>query len=297
MLPVLELTGDQLPHKTNDVVRDLAIKKNLTIDEINELLPSGKQKKFHNRVAWAISYLYQAGLIRRPTRGFIQIADLGLKELKNSPSHININYLKKFESFEEFRNRTKVEDDVHIGSEESVLELKTPTEIFDKSYKEIRLSLEKELLEKTKAASPSFFETVVVELLIAMGYGGSYNDVEEAVVGNVGDGGIDGIIKEDKLGLDNIYVQAKRWNGSVGRPDVQSFSGALDGKGAHKGVMITTSTFSPEAKKYVQDIRNKKIVLIEGVDLSKLMIDHDLGVTTSQTYSIKKIDHDYFEEE
>lgn len=297
MLPVLELTGDQQPHKTHDVVSELALKFSLSQDEINELLPSGKQKKFHNRIAWAISYLYQAGLIRRSSRGYIQITDMGLKELKSKPSYINIKYLTKFESFEEFRNRAKAEDDEHVESNISTDELKTPNEVLDKSYKEIRLSLEKELLEKIKESSPAFFETLVVELLMAMGYGGSYNDIEEAVIGKVGDGGIDGIIKEDKLGLDNIYVQAKRWNGSVGRPEVQSFSGALDAKGAHKGVMITTSTFSPDAKKYADDIRNKKIVLIEGVHLSKLMIDHDLGVTTSQTYSIKKIDHDYFGEE
>ncbi len=252
------------------------------------MLPSGRAKKFANRVAWAAAYLKMANLIENVSRGIYHITPQGQRLLAEKPDKLNIKSLKRYP---EFQARTGSKTEEH--QEESVSQ--TPHEILDSTYQALRNELATELLTKLKSASPTFFEQAVIDLLVAMGYGGSLAEAA-SLTRRGSDEGIDGIIKEDKLGLDTIYVQAKRWEGPVGRPTVQAFSGSLDGFRARKGVMLTTSRFSTDARDYVAKIE-KKIVLIDGEELSKLMIDHNIGVAESQNYIIKRIDADYFGEE
>ncbi len=257
-------------------------------------MPSGQQPIFDNRVAWAKTYLKKAGLLESPRRAIVQITKRGLNSLKQNPQNINVNYLKQFQEFLEFQN-TKKEDNI------SDYELKensdTPEEILGLAYQKIRHSLGRELIDKVTQLPPAFFERLVVELLVKMGYGGSINDAGRAI-GKTGDEGIDGTIKEDKLGLDIIYIQAKRWQTGnvIGRPEIQKFVGALAGQGAKKGIFITTSSFTKEALEY-QPKNETKIVLIDGEKLSQLMIDYNLGVSSVDIYEIKKIDLDYFGDE
>ncbi|MCL6559753.1 MAG: restriction endonuclease, partial [Firmicutes bacterium] len=248
---------------------------------------------FHNRVGWARTYLKKAGLLESTRRGYFRITERGLEVLKKSPSRIDVHFLEQFAEFREFRMlRHKKEDE---DTTEAELSVSTPEEVLESAYKQLRDNLANELLQQIKASSPSLFEKLVVELLVKMGYGGSRQDAGKAI-GKSGDEGIDGIIKEDRLGLDIIYIQAKRWENTVGRPEVQKFAGALQGQRARKGIMITTSSFSQEAQDYASRIDNK-IVLIDGERLAQLMIDHNLGVSSVAAYEIKKIDSDYFTEE
>ena len=262
--------------------------------ELNELLPSGQQGVFANRVGWARSYLKKAGLIEYTKRGYCKITDRGLKVLSQNPTYINVKFLKQFPDFFEsgYFAVKKIKENTDTGIE---TEEQTPEEIFEYSYQKIRQDLASDLLTRIKSSSPGFFERIVVELLVKMGYGGSRKDAGSAV-GKSGDGGIDGIIKEDKLGLDAIYLQAKRWDSTVGRPEIQKFAGALQGFRAKKGVFITTSNFSKEAEDYASRIENK-IVLIDGETLAQHMIDYDVGVSRIASYEVKKIDSDYFSEE
>lgn len=293
MLPLLEKLADKKEHVFSDLVEELAVDFKLSEEERKELLPSGS-RIFDNRVAWARTYLKKAGLIESPKRGVSVISEEGLNVLKQNLKHINIAFLKQYSSFLEFIN-PKMEDNTDVQVKENTKE--TPEESLEGAYQRLRKPLAQDLLNKVISLSPSFFERLVVDLLVKMGYGGSIKDAGRAI-GKSGDEGIDGTIKEDKLGLDIIYIQAKRWQigNSVGRPEIQKFVGALAGQGAKKGIFITTSTFTKEAMEYSP--RNEtKIVLIDGEKLAQLMIDYNIGVSTSNVYEIKKIDNDYFGEE
>jgi restriction system protein len=297
MLPLLKLISDKKEHNLKELIEILAKDFQLTEEERAELLPSGQSFVFSNRAGWARTYLKKAGLINSPKRGFLQITERGLSVLQRSPSKIDLHLLKEFPEFVEFQN-SKKEDDTALSKEESNIESisrQTPQELIDSAYQSIRSSLAQELLERIKGLAPVFFEKLVLDLLLKMGYGGSIKDAGRSTK-LTNDEGIDGIIKEDKLGLDFIYIQAKRWTDTpVGRPDIQSFVGALDGQRASKGIFITTSTFANTAREYVKTI-SKKVILVDGNELSEYMIDYGLGVSTIQTFEIKRIDSDYFEE-
>jgi restriction system protein len=293
LLPLLQIFQDGAPKSVSEVYEHLAAHFNLSEEERAELLPSGSQARFVNRVSWARAHLGKAGLLAKIKDGVYQLTPEGQRVLVSPPSKIDLRFLDQFEGHLEFRKRKPVIEE--RGGVEAEQATQTPEEVLDKAYQELRRSLAQELLEKIRQASPRFFEQLVVDLLLKMGYGGSRLDAGSAI-GKAGDEGVDGIIKEDKLGLDVIYLQAKRWSNTVGRPDIQAFAGALEGHRARKGVFITTSQFSSEAKDYVSRIE-RRIVLIDGQQLSELMIDHDLGVTSKNTYVVRKIDSDYFSEE
>ena len=258
LLPVLKLAADGEEHKFSQAVEELTEEFNLSTEERNELLPSGSQAVFNNRVGWARTYLKQAGLLASPKRGFFTITQLGTELLAANPAKIDISVLERYPEFIEFKNRKKgkseYESQLEIPTEQdSTL---TPEDSLASAYNQLRLALESEVLSSVKEASPSFFERLVVDLLVKMGYGGSRQDAGKAL-GKSGDGGIDGTINEDRLGLDVIYIQAKRWEGPVGRPEIQKFAGALQGQRARKGVFITTSSFTKEAIEYASLIRIK----------------------------------------
>jgi len=293
MLPLLKLAGDQSDHSLGEAYDALAKELGVSDAERDELLPSGKQSRFENRVGWARTYLKKAGLLESPERGKFRITRRGLDVLKAQPDQITKEYLSQFAEFREFQTRQNMRHEETEAREEE--QSRTPDEVLDAAYQVLRRALAQDLLERVKSASPRFFEKTVVDLLLAMGYGGSRIDAGE-IIGKSGDGGIDGIIKEDKLGLDAIYVQAKKWENTVGRPTVQEFAGSLAGRKARKGVIITTSQFSSEAKDYV-DRLDMKIVLIDGEQLAQLMIDYGIGVTEKIAYSVKRIDEDYFVED
>ncbi len=278
-------------------VEELADEFNLSTEERNELLPSGSQALFNNRVGWARSYLKQASLLASPKRGFFTITSKGIELLATNLEKIDISVLEQFPEFIEFKNRKKEKNETESQSEETTTQdsTQTPEDALASAYKQLRATLETEVISTVKDASPSFFERLVVDLLVKMGYGGSRQDAGKAL-GKSGDGGIDGIINEDRLGLDVIYIQAKRWEGSVGRPEIQKFAGALQGKRARKGVFITTSLFTKEAIEYASLIESK-IILINGEHLSRLMVEHNIGVSTVGQYEVKKLDSDYFDNE
>ncbi len=301
MLPLLSFISDGQTHNTQQLISHLSKVFKLTEEELNELVPSGQQKVFANRVSWAKAHLKMSGGIENISKGNIKITDRGKFVLEQNPDAVNVKYLMTlFPDYEErikgFRFKKK-EDNLNISSDdEKEEELKeTPEEQIESGYQKIRKSLEQELLSKLKTVDPYFFERIVVELLVKMGYGGSIQDAGKAI-GKSGDEGIDGIIKEDKLGLDVIYIQAKRWDSVIGRPEIQKFVGALAGQRAKKGVFITTSHFTKEAVEYSLQM-DTKIVLIDGEKLAQYMIDYNLGVSVQNTYEIKKIDSDYFEED
>lgn len=296
MLPLLEALADGDEHNVRDLREQLAETFNLTDADRHELLPSGKQPVFDGRVGWAKTYLEKAGLLSTSRRGCYRITDAGRSVLGKKPARIDKQYLLQFDSFRAFATRAADEEQPATESpEETSMPGMTPEEALERAHKEIRAKVETELLDAVGKASPRFFEKLVVELLVKMGYGGSLEDAGRAL-GRSHDGGIDGIIKEDHLGLDAIYVQAKRWQNNVGRPDVQAFAGSLEGERSRKGVFITTSSFSNEAREYVKRIE-KKIVLIDGRQLASLMVDFGIGVNTVSTYEIKRVDTDYFAEE
>ena len=295
MLPVLKLASDGIEHKFSQAVETLADDFSLSAEERSELLHSGSQAVFNNRVGWARSYLKQAGLLASPKRGYFTITESGMKLLQSNPLKIDNSVLEQFPEFIEFKSRKKDKSEKNGDSESSTEEeTQTPEDSLASAYSKLRRTLESEILSSVKEASPSFFERLVVDLLVKMGYGGNRKDAGKAL-GKSGDGGIDGIINEDRLGLDVIYIQAKRWEGTVGRPEIQKFAGALQGQRARKGVFITTSTFTREAKEYVSMI-DVKIILIDGEQLSTLMADHNVGVSTVGQYEVKKLDSDYFDE-
>ncbi|WMW21794.1 restriction endonuclease [Methanolobus mangrovi] len=290
MLPFLRYASDECEHHKRDAIEALAIVFNLSDSERKELLPSGKQAIFDNRVGWARTYLKKAGLIDSKKRGYFFITKRGLDVLSEKPDTINVNYLSKFNEFNDFIN-TNNSSKVPLSTVTN--EELDPEELIENNYLKLHEELISEMLDTIKDYSPSFFEKLVVDVLTKIGYGGSRKDAGQAI-GKSGDGGIDGIIKEDRLGLDVIYIQAKRWENTVGRPEIQKFAGALIGKRAKKGVFITTANFSKEAEDYAKQTGN--IVLIDGSNLAKLMIEYNVGVSTVKTYDVKKIDLDYFDE-
>lgn len=295
MLPLLKTAADGKVHTKREALNELAESFGLTEDERKELLPSGNQEIFSNRLGWARTYLKKAGLIQYTQRGHFQITDRGKAALAQKPAVINVAYLRQFPEFLEFHSPKRALTDAEPPeSPESLTE--TPEELLDSGSLKLRRQVEAELLARVKACPPEFFERLVVKLLTTIGYGGSLADAGKAI-GKSGDGGIDGVIKEDKLGLDLLYIQAKRWdNATVGRPEIQKFVGALHGKRAKKGVFITTSTFSKDATEYAEGVETK-IILIDGARLAELMFDYGVGVSTVNSYVVKRIDSDFFEDE
>lgn len=293
MLPLMKFSCDEKEHNLPELVEHLAKVFNLSEDEQNELLPSGKEPIFRNRIAWAKAHLLKAGLLSSPRRSIFKISERGKEVLDENPEVIDQAFLRRFPEYIEFTRSTKKnESDTKSGKEEHPSDV-TPEEKLEYAYQEIQNSLAVELLEKVKCSPSDFFERLVIDLLVKMGYGGSFRDAGRATR-KVKDEGIDGVIKEDKLGLDMIYVQAKKWEGSVGRPELQKFVGALAGQGAKKGIFITTSVFSNDALNYTPK-NDTKIVLIDGKRLSEYMIEYNVGVSMTKSFELKKIDSDYFE--
>lgn len=291
--PLLEIAADRKEHSMKEARELIANNMNLSEADLKELLPSGTQTKYDNRIAWAKSYFVQAKVLEAPRRAYFRITDRGLELLKKGYNRIDIKILNQYPEFVEFHTM-KAASSTDNGQQDT-LHLETPEETLQKAYQNIRSDLAAEILEKIKGNSPQFFERLVVDIMISLGYGGSRADAGKSI-GQSGDEGIDGIIKEDRLGLDVIYLQAKRWDGTVGRPEVQKFVGALHGKRAKKGVFITTGRFSDDALRYVESI-DPKVILIDGRTLTELIIDHGLGTSTTAKYEIKRIDTDYFTEE
>jgi len=290
MLPLLVYASDGLEHSLRDAIEALAVQFHLTADERREVLPSGRQATFDNRVGWSRTYLKKAGLLTSPKRSYFQITQQGREVLAQKPIHINVAFLRQFPEFIEFQLGQNKNADVIIPE---VTELVTPEESIESAYQRARATLAVELLQTIKDCSPDFFERLVVDLLVRMGYGGTRKDAGKAI-GKSGDGGIDGIINEDRLGLDVVYIQAKRWDStSVGRPEIQKFAGALQGQRARKGIFLTTSTFSRDAYDFAARI-DSKIVLMDGETIAQLMIDYGVGVNTVASYELKRIDSDYF---
>lgn len=293
MMPLLKICNDSKEHSLRETIEYLATYFNLSESARQELLPSGYQPIFDNRVGWAKTHILKAGLLESPRRSFFKITERGKAVLKENLKEINVGFLKRYPEYNEFikpSNDLLIEKDLVLRQSTTQ---STPEEVLESAYQEIRYALAQELLVKVKKCSPSFFERLVVELLVKMGYGGSIQDAGKATK-LTNDEGIDGIIKEDKLGLDVIYIQAKRWeNTSVGRPEIQSFVGALDGQRANKGIFITTSKFTETARDYVKSI-SKRVILIDGEQLSEYMIDLGLGVSRVVNYELKRIDNDYF---
>ena len=297
MLPLLAHLSDGKEHPNQETLKNLAEHFRLTDQELTQLLPSGLQPLFTNRIAWAKSHLKAAGLIESPRRGFYKISPRGLEVLRANPSRVDLRVLNQFPEYVEFRtpkNEVGEPKTDAVSQTTSETDKWTPEDHLEYGYQRIRERLASDILTKVKDASPVFFEKLVVELLLAMGYGGSRQDAGRTV-GRAGDGGIDGVINEDRLGLDVIYVQAKRWEGTVGRPEIQKFAGALQGQRAKKGIFITTSDFTRDANDYAAMI-DSRIVLINGLRLSNLMIDHGVGVTKVASYEVRRLDSDYFEE-
>lgn len=257
-------------------------------------MASGQQAIFNNRVGWANSYLKKAGLLASPRRGALRITPRGKQILGDNPIKIDVKYLERFPEFIDFREASRNNREATTLTSVGISTEQTPEETLELAHQSLRLSLAQDILSRILSCSPAFFERLVVELLVKMGYGGSRRDAGERV-GQSGDGGVDGIIKEDRLGLDTIYIQAKRWQGSVGRPEIQKFVGALQGQRAKKGVFITTSSYTADAIDYASRI-DTKVVLIDGQLLANLMMDFDVGVSISASYTVKRIDSDYFEE-
>jgi restriction system protein len=305
MLPLMKFIGDEKEHSLREAIDTLSNQFRLTVEERRELLPSKNQPIFNNRVGWARTYLKKAGLLKSTRRGYMCITGRGLDVLKQNPRKIDVQFLLQFKEFIEFKTfrrgtgafinlkRQTLPTKEYFKSIEEKEE--TPEELLESTYQNLITELANDLLQQIKASPPSLFENIVIDLLVKMGYGGSRKDAGEAI-GKTGDEGIDGIIKEDPLGLDIIYVQAKKWENIVSRPEIQKFAGALQGKHARKGIFITTSNFSREARDFAASI-DTKIILIDGEQLTQLMIDHNIGVSLSATYETKKIDSDYFTEE
>jgi len=293
MRPLLEVISDGKDHSVREILDCLADRFELTPLERKVLLPSGRQELFTNRAAWAKTHLRMAGLLESTARGVCRITPRGKAVLDSTPDRIDLRVLQKQPGYAEARSRSRKTRE--NGAETCPRDAETPEEQIEELFQTLRESLGREILAKLKAASPSFFERVVVDLLVQMGYGGTRKDAGQAI-GKSGDEGIDGIIKEDRLGLDTIYIQAKKWENTVSRPEIQKFAGALQRVRAKKGIFITTSDFSKEAVEYSMRI-DSKIVLIDGEQLWNLMLDFGLGVSTVATYAIKKVDNDFFSEE
>lgn len=296
MLPVLRLAAS-CEQRVADAAERIADDLGLSPDEREEMLPSGRQRLLHNRIHWAKFYMSKAGLVASPKRGRFIATEAGRALLASNPARISVNDLKDYEGFCEFYSGQKSSDD-DAGSVAIApsVDTDTPEEQIETAYQAVQSALRAELLERIVQNSPAFFEQLIVDLLIAMGYGGSYKNAATQL-GRSGDGGVDGVINEDRLGLDRVYVQAKRYaDTSVGRPDVQAFVGSLVGHGATKGVFVTTSTFSNHARDYVKHL-TQRVILIDGQRLTDLMIEYGVGVRVSRKIEFKRVDEDFFSEE
>jgi restriction system protein len=294
MLPLLRYARDEREHTTREAVDHLATEFSLSTTDLKEMLPSGTTKLFDNRVGWASTYLRKAGLIESSRRGRFRITDRGRKIIEQNLTAIDVKFLDQFPEFLEFRRAKRNHEKKEVKKSSSPSEI-NPEEALESAFLELKENLASELLENIRKCAPGFFERIVVDVLLRMGYGGSRKEAGEAI-GRAGDEGIDGIIKEDKLGLDIIYIQAKCWESTVGRPEIQKFAGALQGQRARKGIFITTSDFTKDALQYVNNI-DTKIILIDGQRLAELMIEHNVGVSPVASYEIKKVDLDYFIED
>ena len=297
LLPLLNLLQDERVYTSKEYISHLEKEFNLSEEDKKQVISNGKTKLFSNRIAWAKTYLKQAGLVEYPKRGEVKITSEGLAFLKSKHSKITLEDLERYPQFVEFKNKSKsLQKYIQNGNNDENVESKTPEENLEDAFLKLKLNLADEILDKINTCSFDFFERMVIDLLIKMGYGGSREEAGRATK-KTGDGGIDGIINQDRLGLDMIYIQAKRWTDTVvGRPEIQKFSGALDTPGANKGIFITTSTFTKEAKEYSKNINNKKIILIDGQQLAEYMIEFNVGVSLEKSYEVKRIDNDYFEE-
>jgi restriction system protein len=293
MLPLMKFIADGQEHSINDCADHISDLFKLTSEEREQRIPSGQSSYIKNRTGWARTYLKKAGLLSSPRRGFVQITDRGREILTQKRDSIDRKFLEQFPEFIEFQQKTNVSIEDHPQALSTSSLSGTPDEAIERSYIQLRTQLADELLDQIKTCTSDFFERLVLDVIVAMGYGGSYRDAATATKRS-NDGGIDGIIKQDRLGLDTIYIQAKKWEASIHRPEIQKFAGALQGVRARKGIFITTSLFSDGAREYVATI-DSKIVLIDGTELAQLMIDHGIGVTAHQTYEIKRLDSDYFE--
>ncbi|MFT4204496.1 MAG: restriction endonuclease [Chitinophagaceae bacterium] len=293
--PILKFSSDKQEHSLDEVRDFLTQYFSLTDEDKAERVPSGTQTKFDNRIYWTKSYFSKARLIENTKRSHFKITERGLKFLQNFSSEISINDLKTINEFRSFNEGIHSTSEIQIIENNKTIETKTPLEKLEESYQYIKRELGLELLEKIRSNTWQFFEDLVIDLMVKMGYGGSRNKAGESIK-RTNDEGIDGIINEDKLGLDIIYLQAKMWKTetNIGRPEIQKFVGALHGKRAKKGVFITTSSFSKGAVDYVKSI-DPKVILIDGETLTNLMIEYNVGTTPIETYQIKKIDLDYFE--
>lgn len=289
----LKAVSDGELHSAKDVRNNIANSMELTEEDLAEMLPSGTQRTFDNRVAWARTYLDKAGLIETPMRGKYHITEEGIRALASNEK-IDIAYLEKSEEFKNFHNVTTQNTSIEIQNEKN----ETPLEILESAHKQYLSALASQLMDEVMKLTPVEFERLVVKLLLKMGYG---SGIEGAgmVTQASNDGGIDGIIKEDQLGFSHIYIQAKQWalEQIVGKPEIQKFVGALQGQQAQKGLFITTARFSSGAIQYANNLLGVKVVLVDGSALTKLMIKHSVGVSLEQTYEVKKIDSDFFAEE
>jgi restriction system protein len=307
MLPVLKAAAKgerRVPEVADEIADDLG----LSVEERKQMLPSGRQRLLHNRVHWAKFYMSKAGLIDSPARGRFTASAAGTALLATKPDRIDVGVLMKQPGFLDFYTsgqRTAAEE-APDGAPEPAPKLAvpsapptttaTPEEQIETAHQAVQSALRADLLERIIQNSPAFFERLIVELLVAMGYGGSYKDAARQL-GRTGDGGVDGVVNEDPLGLDRVYVQAKRYSGnSVGRPDVQAFLGSLVGLGASKGVFVTTSTFSAQAQDFARHLP-QRVILVDGEQLTELMVEHGVGVRTSRAISFKRLDEDFFTEE
>jgi len=297
MLPFLQVLEDGGERSMREMGDLLAARFSLTESELQELLPSGQSKVFSNRVAWAKTHLKNAGLVNNPSRGRVRISELGRGVLSQGPVTIDMKFLRQYESYQRFTGQIKDAETEAVDTcgVLSVADERTPLELFESSHAKLKAALAEDLLGKLIECTPQFFEHIVVKLLHAMGYGGQFG--EGRVTNYSHDGGIDGVISEDKLGLDVVCIQAKRWQSTVSRPTVQSFVGSMDMIRAKKGVVITTSDFSRDAYEFVDRIEGKRVVLMNGKQLAQFMIEHDVGVSVTGTYSIKEVSNDFFEED
>lgn len=291
-MPLLSSVGDGKVHKISELYVRLADEMNLSDEDRGQLLASGGQAVYVNRIGWARTYLKKAGLLDSPGKGLITITERGLTVLAKEPTSLSVKFLKQFPEFVEFH--TYKGDGADQGGPDVPPTEETPRDTLERVHRELNEQLATDVIEKVKKMPPPFFERLVVDLLLRMGYGGSREDAGRTL-GKSGDGGVDGVINEDRLGLDVVYIQAKRWEGTVGRPVVQAFAGSLEGVRARKGVLITTSNFSADANSYVKAIE-KRIVLIDGPTLARLMIEHNVGVASEATYELKRLDTDFFED-
>jgi restriction system protein len=297
MRPLLRVLADGQEHPVRSLRDTLAQQFALSPQELEERLPSGRDLTYRNRVGWSLTHLKGAALIESPRRGVYRITDRGQTVLSEtlSDERVDLRTLAAFDEYRRFRAHDDDAEPATTAKGPAEIDARTPTERIEAASRELRGALVADLLERIGEQPPDFFEQVVLDVLRAIGYGGTREDAAERL-GRSGDGGVDGVIREDRLGLDLIYVQAKRWSNVVGRPAIQQFVGALNGQRATKGVFITTSSFSREAHDYAEAV-NPRVILVDGQQLAELMIEHNVGVTVEATYRIRRVDLDYFDVE